>query len=716
MAAEVLDRPVQTFLPTRDGGRDGAFLGVWRPGRGEATCKSTIQCKFSTQVDARLSLSKLNVELAKAADLVRQGLAEDYVILTNAGVTGVSEARICAAFEAVGVKHCQVFDGDWILRQLHERPRLRMMAPRVYGLLSLSEIIVAPAYDQARAILASMGGDLGAFVSTGAHRQAVDALAEHGFVLLVGNAAAGKSTIAATLALGALDAGCTGAVRISSPDQLRLWRPQERQFLWVDDAFGPTQYEAARVQRWNAELPALRAAVRDGARAVFTTRNYIWERARLQLKLNALPLMRESQVVIDVEDLTPEERAQILFNHVRSGGLPQAMRTRLKPHLPRLAAKTSLTPEIARRLGDPFITARLSLTTAALDDFVDHPVEFLKEVITNLSDAGRAALALIFMHPASGLPSPIPSSDALRTVTRLTGVDAAEIAQELEAMNDSLTLLTPGTASDLWVFRHPTIGDAFADLVAESPELVELYMAGARPDRLMVEVTCGRDAAGAKVRVPQRLYGQLISRLAPQRLGSVMKSFLASRCDAAFLTAFVAAKPEVLELSPGMSLADDTSLKVLAALGRAACLPPEVREKLAALIDDCTIDGMDPSVFVSDDVRSLVSEDDIQDLESRFRAKWIDNLSDTVWHWRHDYRSLDPLGMAESFRDTLARLEEVFGAPDNVQDFVAAYRDLDEWVEELEASTAARPRTPTTWPSSAPPPAGSLGIFSDVDA
>ena len=717
VAAEVLDRPVQTFLPTNDGGRDGAFLGTWRPSGNATEVKSTLQCKFLSKLDAHLSLSMLKPEIAKAEELARQGLAEDYVILTNAGVTGASDAKICKAFEAVGVKKCQVFDGGWIARQLHERPRLRMMVPRVYGLLSLAEVIVGPAYDQARAILDSMGDDLGAFVPTGSHQQAVEALDQHGFVLLVGDPATGKSTIAATLALGALDAGCTGAIRISAPDQLHLWRPAQRQFLWVDDAFGPTQYEPARVQRWNAELPALRAAVKDGAKVVFTTRNYIWERARLQLKLGAFALLQESQVVIDVQDLTPEERAQILFNHVRNGGHSREVRARLKPHLARLAANTALTPEIARRLGDPFITARLPITKSALDDFVDRPVEFLKEVINNLGEAGRAALALIFMHPASGLASPIPSSEALQTVTRLMGVDAAEIARELQAMNGSLALLAPGPASHLWVFRHPTIADAFADLVADSPELVELYVAGARLERLMVEVTCGPEKlAGAKVRVPSHLYGAVIARLAAKPLDPVLKSFLVSRCDAAFLRAFVAARPEVLELSPGMMLEDDSNVRVLAALRRADLLPEEVRENVLASIDESTVEDLDPGLFVSRDVRSLVTDEEYQDIQARFREAWIDDLSGTLWHWRHNHSSSDTLGMAQGFKDTLTRLEPEFCTTQNAQTFIAAHHELDGWIEELEALEPPRP-SPAIRPVATPPPiAGSLGIFSDVDA
>src|ERR1051326_6357748 len=51
VAEECLRRPVQTFLPTNDAGRDGAFVGRWDaadPAAGE----STIQCKFTSRPGA----------------------------------------------------------------------------------------------------------------------------------------------------------------------------------------------------------------------------------------------------------------------------------------------------------------------------------------------------------------------------------------------------------------------------------------------------------------------------------------------------------------------------------------------------------------------------------------------------------------------------------------------------------------------------------------
>jgi len=133
VAAEILKRPVQSFLGSNDGGRDGAFLGTWTGDDGQPV-KSTLQCKFMGKLGANLTLANLKSELPKAELLAKDGLAEDYVILTNAGVSGEADRQICAAFEAVGVKRCQVFGGSWIGQQLEQSVRLRMLVPRIYGI------------------------------------------------------------------------------------------------------------------------------------------------------------------------------------------------------------------------------------------------------------------------------------------------------------------------------------------------------------------------------------------------------------------------------------------------------------------------------------------------------------------------------------------------------------------------------------------------------
>lgn len=102
------------------------------PGKGEGVGagKSTIQIKHFGNA-RRPSFS------GKAKELAVQGLADDYMVITNAGVSGAAEARICQAFEKVGVQRCCVSGGDWVATQLRSRSSLRMLIPRIYNLVDL---------------------------------------------------------------------------------------------------------------------------------------------------------------------------------------------------------------------------------------------------------------------------------------------------------------------------------------------------------------------------------------------------------------------------------------------------------------------------------------------------------------------------------------------------------------------------------------------------
>ncbi|MCK1733822.1 hypothetical protein IVA79_07590 [Bradyrhizobium sp. 138] len=333
LAEECLRRPVQNFLPGNDAGRDGAFVGRWDgddPGAGA----STIQCKFTSK-PSNLSLSILTDELEKARKLAKRRLAADYIILTNHSISGASELKIKEAFEKQGVGRCRVFGYEWIVRQVRSSPRLRMMAPRLYGLGDLNEFLDERAYAQAQLILSALGNDLQRLVVTEAHRKSVRAISAHNLVLLLGAPAAGKSTIGASLAIGAADIWQCATIKVTSPQELReRLSPGDRQFFWIDDAWGNTQYQRQTSELWNQVFPLMQAAVASGARFLMTSRDYIWQAARGDLKFQALPILSKSQVVINVHELSTQEKAQILYNHVKLGDQPPAFRAEIKPSLP----------------------------------------------------------------------------------------------------------------------------------------------------------------------------------------------------------------------------------------------------------------------------------------------------------------------------------------------------------------------------------------------
>jgi len=205
---EILGQTVESFLDSNDGGRDGAFAGVWVPGNAETLRgRFVIQCKFTVKKDSNLRLSDLADELHKAKRLVAQGRCDNYVLLTNAGLSGREAGRIEAAYKAVGVKNVLLYGSTWICQQIQESKRLRMLVPRVYGLGDLSQILDERAYAQARALLASLRDDLSKVVVTSAYKRAAAAIDQHGFVLLIGEPAAGKTTIASLLAMAPSTSG-----------------------------------------------------------------------------------------------------------------------------------------------------------------------------------------------------------------------------------------------------------------------------------------------------------------------------------------------------------------------------------------------------------------------------------------------------------------------------------------------------------------------------
>jgi hypothetical protein len=137
----------------------------------------------------------LTNEIPKVRKLVDEGRCDVYVLMTNAGVSGKQEAQIRSDLEGTGAKHVLIFGPTWIEEQIKESTRLRMLVPRVYGLGDLSQILDVRAYVQARAVLESLREELAKVVITDSYRKAVDALDEHGFVLLIGEPAAGKTTM-----------------------------------------------------------------------------------------------------------------------------------------------------------------------------------------------------------------------------------------------------------------------------------------------------------------------------------------------------------------------------------------------------------------------------------------------------------------------------------------------------------------------------------------
>ena len=680
IASEILGQTVQQFLPSNDAGRDGAFSGNWS---GAGPEKYVIQCKFFSNPNKALHANDLSDEIPKARRLARQGLCDKYFVISNGVVTGRAAARIEKEFSKYrGPKQVSVYGQDWVNAQIKASARLRALVPRVYGLGDLSQIIDSRALEQANELLSAIQDDLGKFVMTRSYRQAATAIMDANFVFLLGEPACGKSMAAACLSVAALDQKHARVFKLTRASEFHQhWNPKERSLFWFDDVFGPTQYERDLALEWTRYFPELAAAVRKGNRVIFTSRSYIYDAAIRDIKASAFPLLRNSQVVIRVEDLTLPERRQILYNHLKLGNQPARFRFRIKPYLPTVASNSEFKPEIARRLGNTEFTKSLSIDEDEIRRYVEEPKPFLVEVVESIDAANLGALVLLFLN-GGRVRSPLRLSRLDHGALTRLGVREADVARSLNGMNQSLTKLVTEKGEQVWRFKHPTIGDAVAEVISRNPEYIDIYLKGAKPEEVLREVVCGDvNLEGAKLRVGREHYRK-ISGLLRSVSSETSLDFLAYRSDRPFLAHYLKKRGAASFLPSHGYLYAVSETYVICRLHELGLLPERVRKRFLTLAKRLALSIYDFSFYEVRRIRALFSEEEIEEIIVAFAEKFFPSRDELIASWGEGRDRKDDAAQHFSpIRDGLKAVRQILG-----KRYEKPYRDavdaLDNAIEE----------------------------------
>lgn len=735
---EVLGQSFQTFADAHDAGRDGAFYGRWSRRASRLLGADTpagpfvLQCKHIAKDGATLTPSLLNDDLAKVEALVRRRLCRSYLLLTNARVTGSAEDRIRRALQERGVEFPLVLGGSWVSQTIATNRALRMLVPRVYGLGDLSQILDARAYDQSAALLRYLQADLATFVVTDAYRRAATALRDHGFVLLLGEPAVGKSVIAATLAMAAADSwGCMTVRAESASDVVAHWNPDEStQLFWVDDAFGQVRHDASLTDDWARRLPSVMAAVAGGARVILTSRDYVYRAARPYLRAEAHPRVMENQVVVDVADLTREERQRILYNHVRLGDQPRSFRTAIKPFLDEASNVSPFRPEMARRLGRKAFTSTLRLSRPSVINFMAASTEFLVMVYQQLDRHGQAALAAVYAAGEDGLAPSLRGSEA--TLIARLGSSSADVASALSAMDETFVRFgSPDTAvAPRWFFHHPTLREGFAAFIAQRRHLIDVLVAGLSDEALLTQTECGGPSVpGTLVSIPLDVYPVVAQRLAALRLDpadwhqrSRWCRYFSDRCSDDFLLLYADTDPRfvarLLDFRSYLSIAPEPRvLARLAKLGRLT--QPQLREVVKNL-GDLAVETPDADWLAAPEWTQLLTDEERTHVLQRVRAELIDDLDGTLYAWKDGRAPFDdPDSYYDPLEGALIRYRDQFRQDAAAQSQLdRALEEIGELRDEAEQS-AARPDRPITLTPTEPdfaPRGLGRSVFDDVDA
>ena len=470
--------------------------------------------------------------------------------------------------------------------------------------------------------------------------------------------------IAKLLALSAADEWDFQTIMLSGPEDLnRHFNPDDPgQFLWVDDAFGATQFDTNRAREWNQRLSLLLAVINQGTRVVFTSRDYIFNAAKDYLKGSFLELFKNKKLVIEVEELTENERQMILYNHLKCGKQPRDFRKTVKPWLGEAAATSRFLPEIARRFANPVFTEDMKLTKSNVTGFFENPVTWLEGTLSNFAPAEKAALALVFI--AGGrLPVPIPENEnTLHTIETMQSTFGA-VKAGLNALDNALIRRIEEDGREYWRFQHPTIRDSFASLIGSNPELIDIYLAGTSAEKLMEEITCGDlSLEGVKVIVPSSKYSIVLDMLKkekrePDGFFDTLTDFLARRCRGDFLEKYFTEWESMTSLPSqirGLNTFDDT-LKILCRLHVEGFLPEDIRVDTVKKI--YTLADRDYSLeFTKEPIVHLLTAEEKNALIDQIKDVIFSNGSDLIQELADYWGSQeeDPSSIFRTYEETLS--------------------------------------------------------------
>ena len=372
-------------------------------------------------------------------------------------------------------------------------------------------------------------------------------------------------------------------------------------------------------------------------------------------------------------------------------GLRQSHKTELKPFLTFISSHAKFSPEIARRLGNPLFTKNLKINKSSLENFLDKPKEMLCEIINTMDDGNRAAIALVFLKGGI-LPSPLIVNDEEKYVIERLGGSVGTVTKSLESLNGSILLNSIKNGEHSWHFKHPTVQDAFASIVASSQDLTDIYLKGASLEKLFSEISCGDvGLEGTSVIVLKKQYYIILDKISSYNFASwsnksILCRFLSYRCDSFFLVQFLERFPNfITKLYIGSYIRHSSDLDLVLRLNEFNLLPEEERMRFVSEIKELSVATPD-SGFLREDIRTLMSDSEITDILGYVKDSLLPFLDNTIDDWRSDYdrNDDDPDYHFGELEGALEAYKEEFSEDDDACEEIAeAIEKISQIVEEL---------------------------------
>ena len=271
MLKAVIGPGVTSFGGTKDSGRDATFNGVAHYPNENTRWEGhwVFQVKYVDYVEQGVGTARAQLKatfrneikslLAEPKQYGQQGaIPDNYVLVTNVPLTAKNRTDFELIAHDSGFQgNYASIDGKEVCEFLELFPDIRRSYPQLLGLADLQRIINHEQHVRSEAYIQTWQPRLATFVRTTAYDNALTALRSHHFIVLDGAPEAGKSTIAAALALVQTTYGFE-LVDLRSPDDFyKCYVPGHPQLFVADDAVGSIAFDPALTEGWSRDLSGM---------------------------------------------------------------------------------------------------------------------------------------------------------------------------------------------------------------------------------------------------------------------------------------------------------------------------------------------------------------------------------------------------------------------------------------------------------------------------
>jgi len=489
--------------PTREFVSDGPFI---------------FQVKFIEEANAPqakiadriLDAVRKEAEAILARARVRKWLPPlHYILFTNAPLSVQLREQISSVLhEPTGgaLVHCH--GSSDVCDLLDNHPNLRRSFPQLLSLrdldILLREATNAETLERSRAAIDSAREIVGVFVPTTAYSAAWHILRGHHFVVLEGPPEMGKTAIAWMISLAQVSEGWQAIACDRPEDFFSCYSRVDRQVFVADDAFGRTEYDPSRGNKWEQNLDRVIRTLDSNHWLLWTSRKHVLERALKEIDLQgaARHFPEPAAVLVDAGKLSTRERALILYRHGRSAGLEEAARNLVREHARSIVNNPSFTPERIRRFVHdrlPQLAAGAQTSIAAeIAEAIGNPTDRMRKAFRALTPTNKWLLISLLEIEARR-----PLEELRVAYERCCPI---EVRLPFESVVDELSEAfvrsrnsNQGTIVD-WV--HPSCRDLVIDELRADPPLLAAFLNRTSLDGINLAISHSGGLFGEERRQP----------------------------------------------------------------------------------------------------------------------------------------------------------------------------------------------------------------------